>query len=214
MPASRENFEDAIKWMDEPEYDESSAIEMVAAAGLAGVEMAKEEFVKILRAFWFHQLVWQNVKHGDVATPGNWQRPWTGKYTPWRSARIDILSERMREVTLENMDAVDFLKKCADADKPERQIIYCDPPYRTSDVSSYSQQGTDWDELAEVLQTQGGRVAISGYGEEWDMLGWEKKTRGTHRATLVKGKGVEVTPRTECLWANYRLNAQPRLDGF
>ena len=214
MPASRQNFEDAIEWMDNPEYDESSAKEIVAAAGLAGVEMPEEEFVKILRAFWFHELVWQNVKHGDVATPGNWQRPWTASYIPWRSPRIEGLAERMREVTLENMDAVEFLKKCAEASNATDQLIYCDPPYRTSDVSSYSEKGTDWDALAEVLKEQKGRVAISGYGEEWDMLGWEKKTRGTHRATLVKGKGVEVTPRTECLWANYALNAQPRLEGF
>lgn len=62
--------------------------------------------------------------------------------------------------------------------------------------------------LPAVLRECVGRVAISGYGEEWDGLGWhrqEKRTmRGIYRGTEI---GSTYSPRTEVLWTNYDVGA-------
>ena len=49
--------------------------------------------------------------------------------------------------------------------------IYADPPYPTSDTRVYSVRGFDWAVLADLLKAQRGAVGISGYANEWDLLG-------------------------------------------
>ena len=63
-------------------------------------------------------------------------------------------------------------------------MIYADPPYPTAAAAHLYARTVDFDRLAETLLAQQGKVAVSGYGDEWDSLGWERHehhTITTHR---------------------------------
>ena len=49
--------------------------------------------------------------------------------------------------------------------------IDADPPYYTPDTRAYSVRGFDRDGLANLLMAQWGAVGISGYANEWHLLG-------------------------------------------
>ena len=53
--------------------------------------------------------------------------------------------------------------------------------------------------LFEALRGATARVAISGYGDEWDGLGWVKTTK---HGLSSQGKGGEQQ-RAEALWQNF-----------
>ncbi len=81
---------------------------------------------------------------------------------------------------LECRDACDLLDRVKDYDYT---VIYADPPYPTANTSAYSVRGVDWERLADLLMAQRGAVGVSGYGDEWDMLGWRRVERpGLSRA--------------------------------
>ena len=122
--------------------------------------------------------------------------------------RLEALAERVRNVQFLVVDAVELLdhfRGRADA------IIYCDPPYKTTENKRYGPGHTvDYHWLTQALIAQRGRVAISGYDDEWDSLGWrkvqtEKAVGIIHKRDVKKGK-----PRIESLW----LNFDPPKDGF
>ena len=76
-------------------------------------------------------------------------------------------------------------------------VVYCDPPYYSTD-RRYTENDVDIQALTDALLEQKGQVAVSGYGEEWNHLGWrvvEKEVRAT-----ASGKNQV---RTERLWMNY-----------
>ena len=52
----------------------------------------------------------------------------------------------------------------------------------------------------ETLLRQQGKVAISGYGEEWDCLEWQRYEK---KDVHVPIEGGEHKGRTEVLWCNY-----------
>ena len=109
--------------------------------------------------------------------------------------RPDVLalSERMRDVTIENRNAVDLLRRLA---KTKDYAIYCDPPYAGTLSKQYSVGGVDRDALAEALTAQQGPVMVSGYGGEWDCLGWSSQGFTT---MFVDAGGVS-TEREERIW--------------
>ena len=114
-------------------------------------------------------------------------------------SRIDwaAITARMRGVCVENMDAVELLRKTA----PLRNaVIYCDPPYPSAPGLFLYREKVDAEELGEVLVLQEGAVAVSGYGGEWDHLGWRRNERKTYT-----GFGHNTRePRTEVLWTNFK----------
>ena len=118
----------------------------------------------------------------------------------WTTERVAILAERIRNVQLENVDALRLLERTAE--RPHC-VIYCDPPYAqaVSGGKDYRVE-VDYDLLFERLGAQKGKVAISGYGSEWDGLGWRRYELETSMPSLA-GWGVGVFPRTEVLWLNY-----------
>ena len=120
---------------------------------------------------------------------------------------IIALRDRMRHVQILNRPAVKILKRVQDI---ENAIVYCDPPYRTSDTSVYSVDQQDLNEMVDTLRLQKGRVAISGYRDEWDMLGWHRHELGYKMGVLSGGK-MQFSPRTEVLWTNYRPETQESL---
>lgn len=46
------------------------------------------------------------------------------------------------------------------------------------------------------------RVAVSGYGDEWDRLGWFRHERRS--VVRVAVHGASAPRRTEVLWTNYQ----------
>jgi len=154
------------------------------------------------RALALHVVITQSLMHAADGTT------WTPSYTPnrigrWLGDAVKLLAQRMCDVQIENRDALEILERaaiCKDA------VVYCDPPYRTAECDVYGEdsKGTDWDRMAELLKAQEGRCAISGYGAEWDMLGWQRfeKTKGF---SVLKSTGYrEAQTRTEVLWCNYQ----------
>lgn len=169
----------------------SEARELIKADKIDGVR----------RACALHVVVTQSLMHAADGTT------WTPSYSPMRIARwlgeeLQPLAERMCDVQIENRDALEILERASICNSA---VIYCDPPYRTTECDVYGKdtKGTNWDRMAELLKAQTGKCAVSGYGSEWDMLGWERfeLTKGF---SVLKTEGYrEPQTRTEVLWCNY-----------
>lgn len=124
---------------------------------------------------------------------------------------LELLAERIREVVWMNKPAVDVLRIAADW---SNAVIYCDPPYASADTSLYGVVRHDRDATLDALRQQRGRVAISGYGDEWDALGWERQERiAIAPSTRRLAAGIPSPRRVEVLWTNYTPSAR-RLPGL
>ena len=105
------------------------------------------------------------------------------------------LADRLRGVQLETKDCADILAQLADRDD---YAIYFDPPYEGT-AAPYGAALVDRGRIADLLRKQRGPVAISGYGEEWDGLGWRRREYGNHHVN-PQGK---VGGRVEVVWTNF-----------
>ena len=196
---------DAFGWLVENTPFSRAEFEWACAS------LDDESLTPLRRALAFHVAVHQSMMHGDgaqslAAVPVGQQRLATlGRFD---RAGITRLADRLRSVQLESVDALDLLKRTADY---EACAVYADPPYPTADTSAYAVDRVDIDALAAAFQAQRGAVAVSGYGSEWDVLGWRKVTKpAVRRNFVVSGKGG--SPRTETLWLNDKAAAtKPRL---
>ena len=83
---------------------------------------------------------------------------------------IQPLSDRLADVQVENRCALEILDRLKDI---EQSIIYCDPPYRKTDCNAYLHKEIAVDDFSNLLLEQKGKVAISGFYDEWDHLGWQ-----------------------------------------
>ena len=99
--------------------------------------------------------------------------------------------------SLEAIDACELLERVAGE---AGAVIYVDPPYPS--VKPLYGSEPDWTRLRAALAAQRGAVAVSGYGDEWDALGWRRVERRT--TTQI---GASVDHRVEVLWANYDATA-------
>ncbi len=114
----------------------------------------------------------------------------------WGPERFRALRDRIEDVQLECRPAADVLAACASrADA----VVYCDPPYPSAHVG-YRHHKVDVPQLAELLRAQKGFCAVSGYGGEWDGLGWTRTERPTMSGAAV-GRGGPLR-RVEVLWTN------------
>ena len=151
----------------------------------------------VIRAWAFHVVIGQGVyqtlngRDWVVTRDGAWPRHWNDE-------RVKTIAARFSTVQLENKDGVDLLEWLADC---SHAVIYCDPPYRSSTVNKYSHSEVDVDRMTEALRVQKGRVAVSGYGEEWDHLKWQRHERKSSIATA--GANQIGEERIEVLWTNY-----------
>ena len=106
--------------------------------------------------------------------------------------------ERLKEAQIENIDAIELIKRYNDEDT----LIYCDPPYlqslRKKNIYAHEVSDEYHIKLLEVLKNSKSKIIISGYNNSLynDVLShWntdEKKTTaqmGLHR--------------TEKLWMNF-----------
>lgn len=116
--------------------------------------------------------------------------------------RLLATAARLRDVVLEDVDALDLLAEWA----PQADVaVYLDPPY--VHTSGYAHQ-FDHHAAAELLSGARAAVAVSGYRTcPWDALGWDRLEQ-----TVTLAGGVKRAPRTECLWVNFDAPRQTVLD--
>lgn len=119
----------------------------------------------------------------------------------WRHGiveKIPRLAERLSNVMLLCEDACVTMERYADM--PEA-LLYCDPPY--GDTTGYK---VDVDRLrmAAILGQAKARVALSGYADEWDHLGWRKEQRASaNRIGINLSTRHADRSRVESIWTNY-----------
>ena len=154
----------------------------------------------IRRAVAFTVVVAIGIHHTDSSATSDTLRVsiGIGERRIWESSDILALRERIKRVQLRTADACSILARMQGE---PAAVIYCDPPYRTADDSKYQAQ-PDIERLTEALLAQQGRVAVSGYNDEWDHLGWRSESFPTSANVVVSGTNARL-PRTEKLWMNY-----------
>lgn len=116
------------------------------------------------------------------------------------TARVMTLHQRVRNLEIECLDAVPLLERLAD---DSAAVVYVDPPYRSSDVSPY-RCTPDWQALTAALRRQAGRVAVSGFHDDFAALDW--RCVGKKRLTNIYDAATRTMrseQRTEKLWLNY-----------
>ena len=124
----------------------------------------------------------------------------------WRDQEVARLNERIRDMEIVEMDAVRLLERVAERDY---MVIYCDPPYAESKTGGQDYAvSVDYDELGEMLSRQQGRVAISGYGQEWDHLGWERYEYPVSISSFSSRGDSRKGERIEVLWCNYNARKE------
>jgi DNA adenine methylase len=114
---------------------------------------------------------------------------------------LSLIAQRLLRVQIENAPAIEVIHRY---DSPQT-LFYCDPPYphRTrNDSKAYAHEMTDTDhrELAKILRSVQGKVALSGYHcdlmdelyGDWYVVKAESKI--CHSVKSI---------RTEVLWTNY-----------
>ena len=131
-----------------------------------------------------------NSKPGDYVTGFVETRTITHK-----SDYIPSLCNRLRMVQLECTDAVKLCEKLSDH---EHFVVYIDPPYPNAEYSTnYGIEHND-EKLIAVMREMKCRVAVSGYGDQYDCLGWQRSEFQT-----VSPTGKDRPERTEVLWCNF-----------
>ena len=166
----------------------------------------------LMRAWAFHIVISQGMS-GSIGGKKEWAVGKHPKNTPhlgyWKNERIEEIYNRFRTVQLENRDAIDLLDWISDM---QDTVIYCDPPYRTSTISKYEHSEVDVNRLTDSLLSQQGEVAISGYGDEWEHLNWQ---RHELESWIVSNGANKISePRTEVLWTNYDAHSEQSIGGL
>lgn len=134
------------------------------------------------------------------------RRQMNGNVSEWLGA-VDGLPDihaRLRRVLIENMPAVDLIKR---EDTPGT-LIYADPPYphesRTSkDLYAHEMNTEDHEHLARVLNGIQGKAMLSGYRcdlydllyKDWRRVEWDLPNNMAGGATKRR--------MIECLWMNF-----------
>ena len=180
-PYARKEYEWALANLDNPEYSD------------------------VQRALAFTVVLLQGLIRGDGAVHASWARHFEPTRATlmryWDTETFKRLQDRMRAVQIDNCDAVELLERVATVD---RAIIYCDPPYKDARTTVYHKNEVDRDRLTNALLALQGSCAISGYGDEWDHLGWRREEFQTIRSNITSGKN-RTGQRTEVLWMNYNI---------
>ncbi|MCL0094448.1 DNA adenine methylase [Dehalococcoidales bacterium] len=180
------------------------AIELKGRKDLSDVERARLFLVRAGQV---------RIGLAQEATPGRWawckltsRRGMSGAVSRW-SAKIDqvlpLVVERLRRVQIESRPAIEVIKRYDSEDT----LFYCDPPYphdSRGDPHAYGYEMTekDHEELAEVLHSVKGKVAVSSYHsplvdrlyKDWNCVEADEKI--IHSAKEL---------RREVLWINYDL---------
>lgn len=125
--------------------------------------------------------------------------------TMWNYLPVAIMEcvGRLKEAQIENIDAVELIRRYNDVDT----LIYCDPPYlpnlRKRSIYKCEMSEAKHIELLRELKKSGAMIIISGYDSELydrELTGWS-----TDEIAATAQMGL---PRTEKIWANFEFDRQ------
>ncbi len=184
-----------------------------SVTGLSDLERARRFFVRA-----------RQVRTGlaQTASEGRWahcrltsRAGMAGAVSRWLGSveGLSEIAQRLLRVQIENAPALEVIARY---DSPHT-LFYCDPPYMhesRSDTNAYAYEMSDSEhiELARVLHSVKGKVAISGYSSprmdalyaDWTAI----------EAPIKKAHSTNTRPdntkqeRKEVLWINYSLTSQ------
>jgi DNA adenine methylase len=138
---------------------------------------------------------WRHSAHGQCPKmPEQWNKV---------PARVIEVANRLKQVQIENMDAVDLIEKY----NYESVLIYADPPYtldtRSSRIYAHDMEESGHIRLLEALKKHRGSVILSGYENplyEKHLDSWK-----VDRKKMVTENGQS---KTEVLWMNFESRKQ------
>lgn len=157
------------------------------------IEDARRFLVRCWQAFATRTGYKTGWRHSAQGLCPNMPEQWTKV-----PSRVKEVAERLKHVQIENMDAVELIKKY----NHETVLIYADPPYtldtRASKIYAHDITETDHVRLLEVLKKHKGPVILSGYENplyseylgDWRIV----------RKNMATEKGQS---KTEVLWMNF-----------
>ncbi len=161
----------------------------MGANGGALMAIDAETLPPLRRALAFHAAVDQSIIQSDKGGRGGWRRRFNPaiRSIPYHTRDgIHRLPGRLRTVRLECVDACVLLDRAKDMDYC---TIYAVLPYLTATITACTVRDFDRDGWADLLMAQRGAAGISGYGDEWDMLGWRRVTYPALRRQIKSGAG-------------------------
>ena len=137
-------------------------------------------------------------------------KSWALKYAPTSNGQImrnqpdvEELAFRLERVQLTCRDAIKVLKSAGrTVGRPPGILIYCDPPYGADSTIGY-RMDVDRDLLRDALLGVKAKCAISGYGEDWDCLGWTRHEFNGMTLTPNYDPSKHNAVRTDVLWTNF-----------
>lgn len=159
------------------------------------VERARKFAVRCWQGFGAANLYRNGFKTGQQSNSPNCAKGWSQL-----PITLQQVSNRLKNVQIENLDAIELIKRYDTKDV----FIYCDPPYLVNTRKNYlykhEMSNEQHIELLNLLKSHPGKVMISGYDNElYDtaLSNWHKEYKDT---TAEQG-----LRRRECLWMNYDL---------
>lgn len=163
-------------------------------SGGTDVERAAKTVIKSIMGFGSDSIRQKSGFRSDS------HRSYTTPAHDWKNypAALNEIIERLRGVVIENLPAVEVIKKF----DREDTLFYIDPPYLHSTRQSskrYSIEMTDeeHEELSKILHKVKGKVVLSGYDSEL-----YRRLYPDWACTKKKVLADGAKPREECLWIN------------
>ena len=179
--------------------------------GLSGIERARRFFVRACKT---------GRGLAQTSSEGRWahcvltsRAGMAGAVSRWLGSVEGLaqIVQRLQRVQIENAPAIEVIRRYDSSET----LFYCDPPYpheARGDSKAYGYEMTDGEheELADVIRSAKGAVAVSGYRcPLMDRLyrDWIRVDANTRLCNSSKGE------RTESVWTNYdsELYSQNRL---
>ena len=185
-PFSREEFEIAIN----SRIDEHSDLERARRFFVRARQVRTGLAQSASSGRWAHCLL--SSRAGMAGAVSRWLGSVEG---------LSEVAQRLLRVQIENGSAIEVIRRY----DSEETLFYCDPPYvhaSRGDANAYKYEMSDLEhqELASVLRSVSGRVALSGY--KCDLMDELYFDWFVTRAPI---RNIHSTkqPRQEILWTNY-----------
>ena len=121
------------------------------------------------------------------------------------------LHQRISVIEIENVCVLKLLDKLKDVSDT---VIYCDPPYPSKKQNEYNFDIPNMSDFVDLLKKQKGRVAVSSYDGDFDVLDWHKELLDVQVAKTNNWGDSEkdhTLNRVEALWTNFEPETQQTL---
>lgn len=140
------------------------------------------------------------IESKSISFSADWKNNNLNKF----SYKIGSLHNRLIDVQIEQTCALKLLDSLKDK---EDCVIYCDPPYPDK-YNGYNFDIDSVSDFTDILKSQKGNVAVSGYDGDFDCLDWHKQT---FQSFLKIGEMETKSTRIEALWTNFEPENQRTL---